>query len=74
MAAELKEREGNRFSCNGQLENLGREIVDGREKERAGDWMRIHYPWGIMSPCYMASMETTKVGIALMTFEVAKLV
>ena len=36
--------------------------------------MRIHYPWGIMSPCYMASMETTKVGIALMTFEVAKLV
>lgn len=45
-----------------------------RKGERAGDWMRIHYPWGIMSPCYMASMETTKVGIALMTFEVAKLV
>ena len=76
MAVELKEREGNCFSCKkpGQLENLGREIVDGREKERAGDWMRILYPWGIMSPCYMASMETTKVGIALMTFEVAKLV
>jgi len=34
MAAELKEREGNRFSCNGQLENLGREMVDGREKGR----------------------------------------
>ena len=34
MAAELKEREGNRFSCNGQLENLGKEMVDGREKGR----------------------------------------